>query len=87
MNFKNEQLALISTLMYCEGIMDTTTTNTMNLETRLREMFYNGQKGDIENFTFNTSPDRFNYPEDLEKVGLANSVPSISPLTFASNNP
>ena len=34
MNFTNEQLALISTLMYCEGITDTT-TNTMNLETRL----------------------------------------------------
>lgn len=83
MNFTNEQLALISTLMYCEEITDT----TGNLESRLREMFYNKEKGDIENLTFNASPDRFNYPEDLEKVGLANSVPSISPLTFASNNP
>jgi len=35
MKFTNEQLALISTLMYCERITDTTTTNTMNLETRL----------------------------------------------------
>lgn len=45
MNFTNEQLALIGTLMYCEGITDT----RGNLETRLREMFYNGKEGDIEN--------------------------------------
>ena len=31
MNFTNEQLALISTLMYCEGITDT----IGNLESRL----------------------------------------------------
>lgn len=64
MNFTNEQLALIGTLMYCEGITDT----RGNLETRLREMFYNGQEGDIDKLTFDASPDRFGYPEDLEKV-------------------
>lgn len=64
MKFTNEQLALISTLMYCEEI----TKEKGNLETRLRDMFYNKEKGDIENLTFNTSPDRLNYPEDLEKV-------------------
>lgn len=42
----NEELALIDTLMYCEGITDTNAGT--NLEERLREMFYNKEKGDIQ---------------------------------------
>ncbi|MBE6860897.1 MAG: hypothetical protein E7499_06365 [Ruminococcus sp.] len=36
MNFTNEQLALISTLMYCEGITD----ETGNLESILKKKFF-----------------------------------------------
>lgn len=63
MNFTNEQLAFIGTLMYCERITDA----RENLETRLGKMFYNCRESDIDKLKFDASPDRFGYPENLEK--------------------
>ena len=60
MKFTNEQLALISTLMYCEEI----TKEKGNLETILRNLFYNEKEGNIENLEFDSSCDRLNYPEE-----------------------
>ena len=49
MNFTNEQLALIGTLMYCEGITD----ETGNLESILKKKFFGDENiVDLENAKF-----------------------------------
>ncbi len=55
MDFTNEQLALIGTLMYCEGITD----ETGNLESILKKKFFYDYENivDLENAKFKAEND------------------------------
>lgn len=67
MKLTKEQLALIDTLMYCEGITSVTNDST-TLEDHLDNLFFTNSEGTIDRTNFIASNDQLCYPDDLQQV-------------------
>ena len=72
MSLTNEQLALIDTLMYCEGFLSIGIDNSLDddnstLNNALIQMFYTNEKGKVVE-EFNSSCDNLGNTEELKKV-------------------
>ena len=66
MSLSNDKLALIDTLMYCENVVSAAiksdSGDNFDFGSYLRRIFYK------DDGSFNSSVDRFGYPDDLQKV-------------------